>query len=84
MLNKNNKVKTYETKLVQGQILKNITYGEKREGVSIRDLPTGTRIKTGGGLEGVITGKQTRNEIQIQINTDQSLDWISKDAFVTV
>jgi preprotein translocase subunit YajC len=57
-----------------------VKYENKK--IGIEHLKKGTKIITGGGNIGVITGHKTRNEVQIKLDKNGEFDWISKLAVV--
>jgi hypothetical protein len=55
----------------------------KMEGLKAGDLPKGVTVKTAGGNTGTITGKQTKNAVQIKLCFGElcgEYDWLDKEA----
>ena len=52
------------------------------ERIPIVNLQRGTRILTGGGRVGVLTGYKTNMNVQVKLVDDSSFQWISKLAKV--
>jgi preprotein translocase subunit YajC len=60
-------------------------FRKQSPGIPIAQLSKGEKIVTGGGSVGVITGKQTKNAVQIKLTEGGFVgeyDWISKLAHV--